>query len=43
MGGILHRRRDWRLFDFLSVPGCAGVADFASLCRNLPGYLAEVL
>ena len=25
------------------VLGCAGVADFAELCRNLPSYLAEIL
>jgi hypothetical protein len=31
------------LWEELPTLGCAGVADFASLCRNLPSYLAESL
>ena len=49
-GGTLRRLGDRRIVEFvpirweeLPVLGCAGVADFASLCRNLPSYLAEIL
>jgi hypothetical protein len=46
----LHRLGDRRSFDLvrilsaeLAVVGCAGDADFARLCRNLPTYLVEIL